>query len=229
MFRWINKQPGIQKFLYLCGHYQDIYDWISPLNKLSGLPFIIIQQSMGRNEYDKSGHLSIFTSLKLNGAFEVQFCQSFIFYTLSKTLVACRAMQLGVLKVKTLLNTAFNIFPASVTPSSKNSDSRYEHLHIRFHWRIHFPRPTYCSSTRGRLLYGGILSLIWKKERKKGEHESLKMIATLTNVFSFTNYVTWWNRKRRYVEARHIIEEKASSGGLQNQSDSNFVYIKMNS
>ena len=33
MFRWTNKQPGIQKFFNLCSHYQDIYDWISPLNK----------------------------------------------------------------------------------------------------------------------------------------------------------------------------------------------------
>ena len=53
MFRWTNKQPGIQKFWNLCGHYQDIYDWISPLglsplNKWSGLPFILTQQSMGK-------------------------------------------------------------------------------------------------------------------------------------------------------------------------------------
>ena len=26
LFKWINKQPGIQKFLYLCNNYQDIYD-----------------------------------------------------------------------------------------------------------------------------------------------------------------------------------------------------------
>ena len=35
MFRWTNKQSGIQWFWHLCGHYQDIYDWISPLNKPS--------------------------------------------------------------------------------------------------------------------------------------------------------------------------------------------------
>ena len=29
------------------GYYQDIYDWISPLNKWSGSPFIITQQSRG--------------------------------------------------------------------------------------------------------------------------------------------------------------------------------------
>ena len=48
MFRWTNKQPGIQQFWNLCSHYQDICDWISPLNKQSGLPFILIQQSMGK-------------------------------------------------------------------------------------------------------------------------------------------------------------------------------------
>ena len=45
-----NKQPGIQKFWNLCSQYQDIYDWISPLNKRSGLLFILTQQSVGRNE-----------------------------------------------------------------------------------------------------------------------------------------------------------------------------------
>ena len=50
MFRWTNKQPGIQQFWNLCSHYQYIYDWISPLNKCSGLPFILTQQSMRRNE-----------------------------------------------------------------------------------------------------------------------------------------------------------------------------------
>ena len=37
---------------------------ISSFNKQSGLPFILTQQSMGDNEYGKSGHLSIFTLLK---------------------------------------------------------------------------------------------------------------------------------------------------------------------
>ena len=63
----------------------------------SGLPFILIQQFMGGNECGKSGHLSIFTSLKhlMINAFEVQFFQGFIFTPYkSKTLIACRAMQL---------------------------------------------------------------------------------------------------------------------------------------
>ena len=29
---------------------QDIYDWISPLNKLSGLPFILTQQMLAQNK-----------------------------------------------------------------------------------------------------------------------------------------------------------------------------------
>ena len=50
---------------------------------------------MGRNEYGISGHfthLHIFAFLKHfnNGAFEVQFFSGLHFYTLSKTLIACR-------------------------------------------------------------------------------------------------------------------------------------------
>ena len=49
---------------------------------------------MGRNEYGISGHLHIFAFFEaLNGAFEVQFFfQGLHFYTLSKTLIACRDM-----------------------------------------------------------------------------------------------------------------------------------------
>ena len=43
----------------------------------------------------------------LTGAFDVQFL-GLHFYTLSKTLIACRDMELRFLKVKTLLNDAFN-------------------------------------------------------------------------------------------------------------------------
>ena len=60
MFRWTIKQPGIQKFWNLWSLYQDIYDWISPLNKWSGRPFILTQQSMRRNKYGISGHLQYF-------------------------------------------------------------------------------------------------------------------------------------------------------------------------
>ena len=44
---WIKKQLGIQKFWTLLGYYQDIYNWISPMNKLSGVWFVLTQQSMG--------------------------------------------------------------------------------------------------------------------------------------------------------------------------------------
>ena len=32
-----NEQPEIQKIWNWCNHYQDIYDWISPFDKLSGI------------------------------------------------------------------------------------------------------------------------------------------------------------------------------------------------
>ena len=66
---------------------------------------------MGRNEYGESGHLSIFTLLKhYNDAFGSTIffrVAKYVHYTLSKTLIACRAMQLRFLKVETLLNNAF--------------------------------------------------------------------------------------------------------------------------
>ena len=55
----------------------------------------------------KSGHLFFFSSFfeALNDAFEVQCLQGVIIYTVSKTLIACRAMQLRFFfKVETLLN-----------------------------------------------------------------------------------------------------------------------------
>ena len=64
MFRWVNKQPGIQMFWNLCCHSKDINDWISPLNKRSGLLFILARQFMEERTTGKSGHLSIFTFLK---------------------------------------------------------------------------------------------------------------------------------------------------------------------
>ena len=39
----VNKQPGMQKFWNWCSHYQEIYDWISPLNKRAGSAFILTQ------------------------------------------------------------------------------------------------------------------------------------------------------------------------------------------
>ena len=59
---------------------------------------------MGENEYGKSSHLSIFTILKhLMMLLKCNF-SGLHFYTLSKALIACRAIQLR----KTLLNNALN-------------------------------------------------------------------------------------------------------------------------
>ena len=75
---------------------------------------LILRAVYGENEKDKSGHFFFCLSkfhffAALNGAFiKVQFFQIFIFtVTLSKTLIACRDMQLRFLKWKQLLNTAF--------------------------------------------------------------------------------------------------------------------------
>ena len=106
MFRWTNKQPGIHKFWNLCGLYQDIYDRISPLNKPSGWQFILTQQCLGRNEYDISGHLHIFTFLRRN------FFRASFLHLIKDTDIACRDMQLRFFKVKTLLNDAFKYAPS---------------------------------------------------------------------------------------------------------------------
>ena len=95
IFRRINKQPGMQKLWKWCSHYQEIYDWLS-FNKQSGLSFILTHQSMGDNEYGQSGHLSIFILLKHFHLMMLLKCifSGLNFSTLSKTLIACRAMQL---------------------------------------------------------------------------------------------------------------------------------------
>ena len=64
MFRRVNKQQGMQKFWNWCSHYQEIYDWISPLNKAVWLTIYSNTVVYGGNEYGESGHLSIFTVLK---------------------------------------------------------------------------------------------------------------------------------------------------------------------
>ena len=81
------------KVLKLCGLYQDINDWISPLNKQSGRPFIRTQQSMRRNEYGISGHLHILAFLKhLMVLLRCNFFQGFTLHLISKTLIPCRDM-----------------------------------------------------------------------------------------------------------------------------------------
>ena len=64
---------------------------------------------MGGNEYDKSGHLSTFTFLKHLMMLLKCIFSGLHFYILN-TQIACRAMQLRFVKVKTLLNNAFNVY-----------------------------------------------------------------------------------------------------------------------
>ena len=81
MFRWTNKQPGIQKFWNWCGHYQDIYDWISPLNRPSGSPFILLHSSLwGEMSVVNPVTCLVFTSLKhFMMLLRCNFFQGFIF------------------------------------------------------------------------------------------------------------------------------------------------------
>ena len=64
---------------------------------------------MLENKHGEMGHLSFFLHFfeARNDPFEEQFFRAFSFTSLSKTLIACRAMQLRFLKVKTLVNNAF--------------------------------------------------------------------------------------------------------------------------
>ena len=90
MFRWTNKQPGIQMFWNWCSHYQEIHNWTSLCNKSSGLRFILTQQSMAWGKWVYI-HLvtylfSLFWSTEL--CFWSAIFQGFIFYMLSKTIIA---------------------------------------------------------------------------------------------------------------------------------------------
>ena len=60
---------------------------------------------MGENEYGESGHLFYFHSFEAlyNDAFEVQIFSGLHFYTLPKTLIASRAMQLRYFKVENIV------------------------------------------------------------------------------------------------------------------------------
>ena len=68
---------------------------------------------MGENEYGESGPfwpLVYFHSFEaLNDAFEVQFFSGLQFYTLPKTLIPFRTMQLRFFLSEKLLNNAFNL------------------------------------------------------------------------------------------------------------------------
>ena len=79
MFRWINKQPGLKKSKNLCGHYQDIHDWISPFNKPWGLWFIPIQQSIWKWVFYIPSLVCFHFFEVLKDAFKVHFFQGFMF------------------------------------------------------------------------------------------------------------------------------------------------------
>ena len=80
---------------------------------------------MGGNEYGKSSHLSIFTSLKhLMVLLKCNF-SGLNFYTLPKTLMALRAMQLNFFKVETCLNNAFNNWDPQVLQFTKHCSWRF--------------------------------------------------------------------------------------------------------
>ena len=51
LFRKVNKQPGMQKLWNWCPPFQEIYDWISPLNKRAGSAYISNTVVYGENEY----------------------------------------------------------------------------------------------------------------------------------------------------------------------------------
>ena len=63
-----------------------------------------------------------------NDAFEVKHFQGLIFYTLAKTLVACRAMQLKFLKVETLLKGKFSSGIEGALASTLNHDFNWKQL-----------------------------------------------------------------------------------------------------
>ena len=69
MFMWIIKQPGIQQLLNWCGYYHDIYDWISPLNKPSGLKLILTEESMGKISIQSHVYFHLFEAF--NDAFKL--------------------------------------------------------------------------------------------------------------------------------------------------------------
>ena len=100
MFRKVNKQPGMQKFWNWCSHYQEIYDWISP-QQTSWQRIYSNTVVYGENEYMVNLVTVYFHYFEaLNDAFEVQIFSGLNFYTLPKTLIAFRTMQLRFFKVK---------------------------------------------------------------------------------------------------------------------------------
>ena len=109
MFRWTNKQPWVYILEFMLSLLSD-YLWLNITipNKLSGLWFILTQQYMG-DEYCKSGHLSIFTSLKHYGALMCNCFQGFIFTPYIKNTNSVQGHAAQIFKVETLPNIAFKV------------------------------------------------------------------------------------------------------------------------
>ena len=106
MFRWIKNSQEYKRFEI------DAVTIKKSMTEyhISGLPFILTQQSMGEmSRVSLVTCLLIFTLLKhlMMLLKLVQFFSGLHLYTLSKALMACKAMQLRCFKVETLLNNAF--------------------------------------------------------------------------------------------------------------------------
>ena len=79
MFR-VNKQPGMQKFLNWRSYYQEIYDWISSLNKQSGSRFINTVVYGGKWVWWIWSFVYFHSFEALNDAFEVHFFRASILH-----------------------------------------------------------------------------------------------------------------------------------------------------
>ena len=93
------------------------YDWISPLKKQADLPFSLTQQSMGREEYGKSSHVYVSTSLEHLLVFWGVIFSGFIF-----TLIAYgHAPQIFFLCVKTFEYVLIDILDWSTADHLNNT------------------------------------------------------------------------------------------------------------
>ena len=94
IYRWINTQPGIKIKVLTFMQSLSGYLWLN-----NRFRFTVYSNTAvyGGNECVISRYLSIFTSLKHLMMLLKCFFSGLHFYTLSKTLIACRAMQLRFL------------------------------------------------------------------------------------------------------------------------------------
>ena len=110
MFRWTNKQPEMQKKNWnWCSQYQEIYDWISPLNKRQSMGKM--SMVIGDSRHKKLMSKTIFTLLKhLMMLLKSNFFSGLHFHTLSKTLIACKGSCSSDFQSGILLNNVFKAF-----------------------------------------------------------------------------------------------------------------------